>query len=113
MRRAIALVLLAGPMLIGAAACSKQTELASNANGKGRETVAAAATGTPPPEIPADELAAMATEQGAAPADPAADQNAITPKETADTAIDYRASVAGDINALPSVGKPQISVHGL
>lgn len=103
MRRAIALVLLTGPMLVGAA-CSKQTELASNANGKGRETVAAAATGTPPPEIPADELAAIATEQGAAPADPAADPNVITPKETADTAIDYRASVAGDINALPSVG---------
>lgn len=104
MRRVIALVLLAGPMLVGAAACSKPTELASNANGKGRETVAAAATGTPPPEIPAEELAAIATEQGAAPVDPTADASPITPKDSADTVTDYRASVAGDIGALPSLG---------
>jgi len=81
------------------AACSKPTELASNANGKGRESVPAAAAGTPPPEIPADELAAIANEQGAAP-NVAAD---YTPKDTPDTVTDYRSSVAGDISALPSV----------
>lgn len=88
------------------AACSKQTELASNTNGKGRETVAAAATGTPPPEIPANELAAIAAEQGAAPADASVDPNTaggIAPKETADTVLDYRSSVADDVNGLPSV----------
>lgn len=90
---------------LATAACSKPTELASNANGKGRETVAAAAAGTPPPEIPAEELAAIAAEQGAAPVDPnapAAD-GGIVPKDTADTVTDYRASVAGDVSALPSV----------
>ena len=81
------------------AACSKPTELASNANGKGRESVPAAAAGTPPPEIPADELAAIANEQGAAP-NVAAD---YTPKDTPDTVTDYRSSVAGDISALPPV----------
>ncbi|MBP9233330.1 MAG: hypothetical protein KBF30_01575 [Hyphomonadaceae bacterium] len=84
------------------AACSKPTDLASNANGKGRESVPAAAAGTPPPEIPADELAAIATEQGAAPAPDIA--AGYTPKDTPDTVVDYRSSVAGDINALPPVG---------
>lgn len=100
----LAVAMLAATLAV--AACSKQTELASNANGKGRETVAAAATGTPPPEIPADELAAIAAEQGTAPADPSADPAAaggIVPKDTADTVLDYRSSVSGDINGLPSV----------
>ena len=83
------------------AACSKPTDLASNANGKGRESVPAAAAGTPPPEIPADELAAIATEQGTAPAPDLA--AGYTPKDTPDTVVDYRSSVAGDINALPPV----------
>lgn len=103
MRRVIAALALAAL----ATACSKPTELASNANGKGRETVAAAATGTPPPEIPAEELAAIAAiaaEQGAAAVDPTAvDPNAIVAKDTPDTVTDYRASVAGDVSALPPV----------
>ena len=107
MRRLSAALLLAG---LATAACSKPTELASNANGKGRETVAAAATGTPPPEIPADELAAIAAEQGTAPGDPNApvepnaDPNASAPPAVAANVTDFRGSVAGAINALPSVG---------
>lgn len=104
--RYLAVAMLAAVLAV--AACSKQTELASNANGKGRETVAAAAAGTPPPEIPASELAAIAAEQGTASTDPtAADPNAIVPKDTADTVLDYRASVAGDINSLPPVSNAE------
>jgi hypothetical protein len=89
-----------------AAACSKPTELASNASAVGKETVAAAPPKTPPPEIPEGELAAINAEQGAAPAvDLAVDPSAgYAPKDTADTVLDYRASVAGDIGALPFVG---------
>ena len=105
MRSLVAPVALAGVLLAGLAACSKPTELASNANGKGRETVAAAAAGTAPPEIPAEELAAIAAEQGVAPTDPAAvDPNAIVAKDTPDTVTDYRASVEGDVGSLPPVG---------
>jgi len=87
---------------LSVAACSKPTDLASNANGKGRESVAAAATGTPPPEIPAEELAAINAEQEAGA--PAPDITAgYTPKTTPDTVLDYRSSVSGDINALPPV----------
>ncbi len=110
-RLSVVVLLLAG---LTTAACSKPTELASNANGKGRETVAAADAGTPPPEIPADELAAIAAEQGAvdpnAPIDPNAppnalgDPNAPAPAAaTSATVTDFRGSVAGSINALPSV----------
>lgn len=105
MRRLTALILLAG---LTTAACAKPTELASNANGKGRETVAAADAGTPPPEIPADELAAIAADQGAAPIDPNApvDANVPAPASTSATVNDFRSSIAGSINALPSVGDP-------
>ncbi|HOY77772.1 MAG TPA: hypothetical protein PLN33_08190 [Hyphomonadaceae bacterium] len=111
MRRLTALVLLTG---LATAACAKPTELASNANGKGRETVAAADAGTPPPEIPADELAAIAAEQGTAPVDPNApidpsapvDPNAPAPASTAATVTDFRNAVAGNIGSLPSVGDP-------
>lgn len=84
------------------AACSKPTDLASDANGKGRESVSAAATGTPPPEIPAEELAAINAEQEAGA--PAPDIAAgYTAKTTPDTVLDYRSSVSSDINALPPV----------
>ncbi|MEQ1608044.1 MAG: hypothetical protein ABL956_03595 [Hyphomonadaceae bacterium] len=100
MRRLAVTALLAA---LSVAACSKPTDLASNANGKGRESVPAAATGTPPPEIPADELAAINAEpDAAAPASPDIAAG-YTAKTTPDTVLDYRASVAGDINALPPV----------
>lgn len=86
-----------------AAACERPTALASNANGVGKETVPAAPPKTPPPEIPADELAAISAEQNGAPPDAAATFPGYTPKDTADTVLDYRAGVAGDINALPPV----------
>jgi hypothetical protein len=98
MKRAFAAALLLAGL---AAACSKPTELASNANAVGKESVPAAPPQTPPPEIPADELAAINAEQGVAPAvDPSA---GYTSKDTADTVLDYRSSVSGDIGALPPV----------
>lgn len=102
MRRLTATLALAG---LAAAACSKPTELASNANGKGRETVAAADAGTPPPEIPAEELAAIAAEQGTEVVDPNApvDPNASASAAVAATVTDFRGSVAGVINSLPPV----------
>ncbi len=92
--------------VLAATACQRQTELASNANGVGRETVPAAPPKTPPPEIPADELAAITAEQdGATPAPGPVDPSAgYTPKDTPDTVLDYRPEVAGDINALPPAG---------
>lgn len=105
MRLALGLVVLAA---LAATACQRQTELASNANGVGKETVPAAPPKTPPPEIPADELAAITAEQeGAAAAPGAVDPSAgYTPKDTADTVTDYRPEVAGDIGALPSISDP-------
>ena len=102
MKYALALILLA---VMATTACQRQTELASNANGVGKETVPAAPPKTPPPEIPSEELAAISAEQdGAAPAPGAVDPSAgYSPKDTADTVLDYRPEVAGDINALPPV----------
>lgn len=99
MKRLLAIAALAAL----AAACERPTALASNANGVGKETVPAAPPKTPPPEIPADELAAISAEQNGAPPDAAATFPGYTPKDTADTVLDYRAGVAGDINALPPV----------
>lgn len=99
MKRLLAIAALAAL----AAACERPTALASNANGVGKETVPAAPPKTPPPEIPADELAAISAEQNGAPPDAAAAFPGYTPKDTADTVLDYRAGVAGDINALPPV----------
>lgn len=100
MKRLLAIAALAAL----AAACERPTALASNAAGVGKETVPAAPPKTPPPDIPADELAAISAEQnGAQPADAAAAFPGYTPKDTADTVLDYRASVSGDINALPPI----------
>ena len=88
-------------------ACSRPTELASNASGKGSITVAAAPKNTPPPEIPAEELAAIAAEQGeGAPAEPAAEPPADSTPSGPATVTDYRSSVSGAIGALPPVGDP-------
>ncbi len=99
MKRLLAIAALAAL----AAACERPTALASNANGVGKETVPAAPPKTPPPEIPADELAAISAEQNGAPPDAAATFPGYTPKDTADTVLDYRAGIAGDLNALPPV----------
>jgi hypothetical protein len=91
--------------LLAATACSKPTELASNKNAKGSITVAAAAPNTPPPAIPAEELAAIAAEQGeAAPVDPNAIPVDSTSPSGPATVTDYRSSVSGEIGALPPVG---------
>lgn len=101
MKRVLAICL----ALAAVAACSRPTELASNANGKGSITVAAAPKNTPPPEIPAEELAAIAAEQGeAAPADPAAEAAPDSTPSGPATVTDYRSSVSGEIGALPPVG---------
>jgi hypothetical protein len=91
-------------VLAAAAACSKPTELASNANGKGSITVAAAPKNTPPPEIPAEELAAIAAEQGEGAAIETATEAApdSAPSGPA-TVTDYRPSLASQIGALPAV----------
>jgi len=87
--------------LVAAAACSKPTELASNANAKGAITVAAAPPKTPPPELPPEVIAeregeALPADPGAAPADAALSGPV--------TVLEYRPSVAGEIGALPPVG---------
>lgn len=93
--------LLIALVLVAAAACAKPTELASNANGKGAITVAAAPPKTPPPELPPEVIAEREGE--AMPADPAAppvDGALAGPV----TVLEYRPSVASEIGALPSVG---------
>ena len=92
--------------MLAASACSKPTDLASDKNAKGAITVAAAAPNTPPPAIPEEELAAIAAEQGEAPAveaDPAASAESTSPSGPA-TVSDYRASVSDEVSALPPVG---------
>ena len=99
MKRVLAILALAAL----AGACERPTALASNANGVGKETVPAAPPQTPPPAIPADELAAISAEENGAPPDAAGTFPGYTPKDTADTVLDYRPSVSGDINSLPPV----------
>ncbi len=89
--------------LLAAAACSKPTELASNANAKGRVTVAAAAPNTPPPSLPPEVLAEREGETLAADPGVAPDDGSSSVAGPA-TVTDYRQSVAGDIAALPPVG---------
>lgn len=88
------------------AGCSKPTELASNKNAKGAITVAAAAPNTPPPAISAEELEAIAAEQGEPlPVDPnAAPPAGETGVSGPATVGEYRPSISGDIGALPPVG---------
>lgn len=102
------LIVMASLAVLAASACSRPTELASDAAGKGKITVAAAAPNTPPPELPPEVIAEREGELPApdSSADPGADPDAAT-----DTALSgpatveaYRASVAGDIAALPPVG---------
>lgn len=103
MKRVVAICL----AMAAVAACSRPTELASNANGKGAITVAAAPKNTPPPEIPAEELAAIAAEQGeGAPAEPAAETPSDGAPSGPATVTDFRSSVSGAIGALPPVGDP-------
>ncbi len=93
---------------LSAAACSKPTELASEANAKGRITAPAAPAQTVAPEIPAEFLteepppAAPVADQAADP-DAPADPNAIVPFGRVVTVSDYRSSISGDISALPPV----------
>lgn len=97
MKRVLAIAL----VLALAAGCSKPTALASNANAKGTITVAAAPPKTPPPELPPEALAELAADNPDAAAPPSTPSD--TPAGPA-TVTDYRASVAGDIAALPPVG---------
>ena len=86
------------------AGCSKPTALASNANAKGSITVAAAPPKTPPPELPPEALADLAADNPDAAATPPSQTPSDTPAGPA-TVTDYRASVAGEIAALPPVGE--------
>jgi len=99
---------LAGLAVLALAACSRPTELASEAN-------AVYEKGGPPPLPPAsvtlDSIVPVAPPpdavalDGTAPApDAAAQFPDYKPKTTADTVTDYRPGVAGDIAALPPVG---------
>jgi len=93
---------------LAAAACSKPTELASEANAKGRITAKAAPAQTAPPEVPPELLLEEPQLDPNAPQDPnaPADPNAIIPLGRAVTVSDYRSSVSGDIAALPPVSDP-------
>lgn len=93
-----------------ASACSKPTELASEANAKGRITAKAAPAQTAAPEVPPELLLEddMITVDPNAPQDPNApvDPNAIVPLGRAVIVTDYRSSVSADIGALPPVSDP-------
>jgi hypothetical protein len=102
--------ILAASLLLLASACSKPTELASEANAVGGNPAAAPPVGAPlpdvsvPPEIAAPELST--------PAEPAQADGLVDdevrasfpdyqPKTTPDTVVDFRPGVSGDIGALP------------
>jgi hypothetical protein len=90
---------------LGMIACSKPTELASEANAvyeKGK------APALPPESVTLDSVAPVELPADAAAA-PGATGEALSdylPKTTADTVTDYRPSVSSDISALPAVGNP-------
>ncbi len=98
----------AGLAALLVSACQKPTELASEANAKYDKGVAPALppasvtldsvpeVAPPPEDTPADVSTAPAST-----VDPAAGYSA---KTTPDTVADYRATVSGDIGALPAVG---------
>lgn len=100
MKRAAAIIL-----VFAAAACSKPTELASEANAKGRVTAAAAPAQTAAPEVPAEFLTEepLPADPVVDPDAPAADPSGIVPLGRAVTVADYRSSVSGDISGLPPV----------
>jgi hypothetical protein len=98
---------LAGLAVLSLAACSRPTELASEAN-------AVYEKGGPPPLPPAsvtlDSITPVApppdtvASDGTTPAPDSAQFPDYKPKTTADTVTDYRPGVAGEIAALPPVG---------
>lgn len=90
-------------LLLAVSACERPTELASEANAKGRVSAPAAAANTAAPEIPAD-LLAEAPPAEPPPVDGAAPYPGYTPLDRPVTVTDFRAGVAGDIGALPPVG---------
>ena len=99
-----ALVLIA---LLATAACSRPTELASEANAKGRITAASAPAQTAPPEVPEEFLIdEPAPEVAPDPSSPSISDAFpdYQPLGRGATVSDYRPSIAGDISALPPVG---------
>jgi hypothetical protein len=107
MKSLIARLSLTGLVVLSLAACSRPTELASEAN-------AVYEKGGPPPVPPAsvtlDSITPVEPPPDAAVPDGAAPDAAggqfpdYKPKTTADTVTDYRPGVASDIAALPPVG---------
>lgn len=99
------LFVVASLAVLAASGCSRPTEMASNASGKGKITVAAAAPNSPPPELPPEVIAEREGELPAPDAspttDPAAPDGSVSGPATVEA---YRASVAGNIAALPPVG---------
>lgn len=88
--------------VLAAAACAKPTELASEANAKGRITATAAPAQTAAPEIPTELLIDEPAPE-APPEDIASAFPDYTPLDRAATVTDYRSTVAGDIAVLPPV----------
>lgn len=102
MKHAVAIAVAA----LALAACSKPTELASEANAVYEK---GARPADPPASVTLDSVAPVAPPADAAAPDgapPDAGQQfpGYTPKTTPDTVTDYRPEVAGDIGALPPVG---------
>src|SRR5690242_220129 len=101
-------ILASGILLVLAAGCSKPTELASDRNAVGGPTPFAPASvpSIPPPitELPpASDTPAPPGATGASTID-AEIKEAFPdykPKDTADTVLDFRGGVSGDISALP------------
>jgi len=98
------IVLAAVFAILALAACSKPTELASEANAvyeKGKPEL-------PPESVTLDSIVPIAPPEDVLPADaqPGSLPGDYQPKTTADTVTDYRPGVAGDINGLPPVGNP-------
>jgi len=101
MRSALPLALIA---LLATAACSKPTELASEASAKGRITAAAAPARTAAPEVPEEFLINEPLPEVAP--DPTAPSISdafpdYQPLGRGATVTDYRPAISGDISGLP------------
>jgi hypothetical protein len=101
------IVVAAGVTILAVVACSKPTELASEANAvyeKGKPAL-------PPESVTLDSIVPIAPPEDllAPDAEPGSISGQFPdyqPKTSADTVADYRPSVGGDIGALPPVGSP-------
>jgi hypothetical protein len=93
--------ILAASLIILVSACSKPTELASEANAVGGNPVPAPPVGAPLPDVSVPDLS---TPDAPSPVDEdvRASFPDYQPKTTPDTVLDFRAGVSADIGALPA-----------